>query len=87
LNEDLTAERWLRIKALFAAAVEAPTAERSELLVREAQGDSGLIAEVQSLLAAHDVPGEFLDRRPSSKRKPLRSPTTGASASASAPIA
>ena len=64
MNEDLTAERWLRIKALFAAAVEAPTAERSELLVREAQGDSGLIAEVQSLLAAHDVPGEFLDRAP-----------------------
>jgi eukaryotic-like serine/threonine-protein kinase len=64
LNEDVTSERWLRIKALFAAAIEAPAAERSELLVREAHGDSALIAEVQSLLAAHDAPGEFLDSSP-----------------------
>ena len=61
MNADVTPERWSRIKALFAAAVEAPASERSELVVREAQGDSALIAEVQSLLAAHDQPGELLD--------------------------
>jgi serine/threonine protein kinase len=64
LNEDLTPERWLHIKALFAAAVEAPAAERSELLAREAQGDAALIAEVQSLLAAHERPGDLLDGPP-----------------------
>ncbi|HET9446747.1 MAG TPA: protein kinase [Steroidobacteraceae bacterium] len=64
MTEDLTSKRWLRMKALFAATVEAPAAERFELLVRGAQGDSALIAEVQSLLAAHDQPGEFLDGPP-----------------------
>lgn len=52
------------MKALFAAAVEAPASERFELLVREAQGDCALIAEVQSLLAAHDQPGDLLDCAP-----------------------
>ena len=49
------------MKALFTAAVEVPASERSGLLMREARGDSALIAEVQSLLAAHDQPDDLLD--------------------------
>lgn len=64
MDEGVTPERWSRIKALFAAAVELPTTERSGLLAREAQGDAVLIAEVQSLLAAHDQPSDLLDRVP-----------------------
>jgi eukaryotic-like serine/threonine-protein kinase len=52
------------MKVLFTAALEVPASERAELLLREAQGDSALIAEVRSLLAAHDQPDDLLDRVP-----------------------
>ncbi|MFL6620568.1 MAG: protein kinase domain-containing protein [Povalibacter sp.] len=64
MKKDITPERWSLVKALFAEALEAPASQRSELLMREAQGDTALIAEVQSLLAVHDEPGELLDRVP-----------------------
>jgi tetratricopeptide (TPR) repeat protein len=64
LNKDITPERWSRIKVLFAASLEVPASERSDLLRREAQGDTALIAQVQSLLTAHDEPDELLDRVP-----------------------
>ena len=70
MNKDITPERWSSIKALFAAAVEVPASERSELLVREAQGDSALIAEVQSLLAAHDQEHPDQDRRRHPEHRP-----------------
>jgi non-specific serine/threonine protein kinase/serine/threonine-protein kinase len=56
----MTPERWLRIKALFSAALEVPESERAALLALESNGDASLIEEVVSLLASHDAPGEFL---------------------------
>ncbi len=56
------------MKALFAAALEVPASERLALLQREAGGDAALIAEVQSLLAAHDQPDGLLDSAPTDLR-------------------
>jgi tetratricopeptide (TPR) repeat protein len=64
MNEKMTPERWSRMKALFSAALDVPASERAALLERDAAGDAGLIAEVQSLLAAHDAPGASLDSVP-----------------------
>lgn len=50
-----------RIKDLFNRAMEVPAAERPGWLAREAGDDAALIAEVQSLLKAHDTAGTFLD--------------------------
>ena len=50
---------WDEVRDLFHAASEAPPQTRAELL---AKADTGVRREVESLLAAHDEPGEFLDR-------------------------
>jgi tRNA A-37 threonylcarbamoyl transferase component Bud32/tetratricopeptide (TPR) repeat protein len=58
----MTPERWSRVKALFSESVELPVAERPDFLSRQAADDTALMAEVQSLLEAHEQPGEFLDK-------------------------
>ncbi|MEO8061626.1 MAG: protein kinase [Pseudomonadota bacterium] len=57
----MTPERWSRIKALFASALELPPEGRADHLGRESLDDPALAAEVQSLLAAHEEPGAFLE--------------------------
>src|SRR5215213_1841944 len=49
------------VKVLFAAASEMPLADRAAYVMLESGGDAALIAEVQSLLDAHERPGAFLD--------------------------
>jgi len=53
------AEFWDEVRDLFHAASEAPPQQRATLL---ADADADVRKEVESLLAAHDQPGEFLDR-------------------------
>lgn len=49
---ELTAERWLQAKVIVADALEADSATaRTALVARRCDGDSGLRAEVESLLA------------------------------------
>lgn len=50
---------WDEVRDLFHAASEAAPRTRAALL---ASADTGVRKEVESLLAAHDEPGEFLDR-------------------------
>jgi eukaryotic-like serine/threonine-protein kinase len=50
---------WDEVRDLFHAASEAPLQTRADLL---AKADTDVRKEVESLLAAHDEPGEFLDR-------------------------
>ncbi len=50
---------WDEVRELFHTASETPPAMREQLL---ANADTGVRREVESLLAAHDEPGEFLDR-------------------------
>jgi len=56
----MTSERWERIDGLFAQAIEIPPDERETFLRRETGGDSSIVREVASLLAAHDRGGDFL---------------------------
>ena len=50
---------WEEVRDLFHVASEAPPDTRARLL---ADADTDVRKEVESLLAAHDEPGEFLDR-------------------------
>jgi eukaryotic-like serine/threonine-protein kinase len=50
---------WSRVRELFQAAESLSPADREELLRRE---DPAIRAEVESLLAAHDEAGSFLNR-------------------------
>ncbi|HEX8408285.1 MAG TPA: protein kinase [Thermoanaerobaculia bacterium] len=50
---------WDEVRDLFHAASAAPRDERASLLSR---ADTDVRTEVESLLAAHDEPGAFLDR-------------------------
>jgi eukaryotic-like serine/threonine-protein kinase len=49
------------VKSLFSAALDMPREDRAAFLTLEAGDQPELIAEVQSLLDAHEQPGEFLD--------------------------
>jgi non-specific serine/threonine protein kinase/serine/threonine-protein kinase len=57
----VSAAHWGEVKALFSAALELPPEERDAYLALEAGGNPALIAEVQSLLASHEQPGNFLE--------------------------
>ena len=50
---------WDEVRDLFHAASAVPPAQRLSIL---AKADTGVRTEVESLLAAHDEPGAFLDR-------------------------
>src|SRR6266496_2390631 len=63
---------------LFAAALEITNlAERAALLERECEGDPGLRAEVESLLAAHKHASRFLEHPPAPVIAGTVSVTTG----------
>ena len=47
--------QWARVNDLFHAALDRPLSDRDAFVARECGGDSGLRAEVESLLAAHDA--------------------------------
>jgi serine/threonine protein kinase len=57
----MSAERWSRVKALFDSALSRQPAERASFLEEACGGDTELRGEVESLLAAHERPGSFLD--------------------------
>jgi eukaryotic-like serine/threonine-protein kinase len=57
----MNAERWQSVKLLFESALAQPRDEREPYLRRECAGDGDLIRQVQSLLAAHDGAGSFLN--------------------------
>ena len=78
MNAEMSADRWQRIKALFARALEAPSAERAALLEREARGDPALRQEVESLLAAHEQSGSALDAPPAALKAEALAVTGGA---------
>ena len=57
----MTPERWHRIKELFHAAIERAEAERRAFLDEACAGDAEALREVESLVAAHEREGEFLE--------------------------
>ena len=56
-----TIKHWQQVKGIFQAVIEIPSEERAAWLARTCAGDASLQAEVESLLAAHNQPGSFLD--------------------------
>jgi eukaryotic-like serine/threonine-protein kinase len=60
----MTDDRWRRIKALFQATVERPSAERDAFLAEAVGGDDALRQEVESLLASDAADSGALDRLP-----------------------
>jgi eukaryotic-like serine/threonine-protein kinase len=56
-----TPERWERIQAVFQAALEQPAEGRLAFLSDACGGDEAVRREVQSLLAALDAAGGFLE--------------------------
>ena len=54
-------EHWQRVKNLFHAVVELPTAQREVFLSDACGEDNDLRREVESLLASHERSGRFID--------------------------
>ena len=55
-------ERWQQVDRIFEAALDCATAVRPAFLTTECAGDRELLAEVETLLAAHDRQDSFLER-------------------------
>ena len=53
---------WERVKDLFSAALELEPDARRAFLDAQCAGDAELRAEVDSLLAAHDTTGDFIEK-------------------------
>ena len=54
--------RWSRVKAIFDATLQQPPEARTTFVEEACRDDSGLRADVQSLLAAHETAGSFAER-------------------------
>ena len=57
----MTPERWQQIKEVFNLALEYEPGQRSSFLSRACDNDVALQKEVESLLAAHEKDGSFID--------------------------
>jgi serine/threonine-protein kinase len=69
----MTPERWRRIEELFESVVELDGTGRATVLTAACAADEPLRGEVESLLAAHEQAGSFLDR-PALVRPPADAP-------------
>jgi serine/threonine-protein kinase len=61
---EMTAERWSRIEAVFARALELSGEQRSRFLDEACNSDAQLRAEVESLLSEHELSRGLLDQPP-----------------------
>jgi len=57
----MTPERWQQVKELFHSAIALEPADRSLFLGSACRGDDALRKEVESLIAAHEQSGSFID--------------------------
>lgn len=57
----MTPERWQQVKQIFNSAVRYETVERSAFLLDACGDDETLRQEVESLIAAHEKDGSFID--------------------------
>ncbi|MEK6321467.1 MAG: serine/threonine-protein kinase [Acidobacteriota bacterium] len=61
----MNSKRWAQIKPIFHAAAERPADERAAFIRSECNGDESLAVEIESLFAAHDQAGSFIEGFPS----------------------
>jgi serine/threonine protein kinase/tetratricopeptide (TPR) repeat protein len=57
----MTAYEWQQVKQILTDALEIAPGERADYLDRVCNGDSGLRAEVESLLSSHEEAGTFIE--------------------------
>src|SRR6266536_2214004 len=57
----MTRERWQKVKEIFQSVLERAPSERSAFLGAACGRDEALRREVESLLAAHEKDGSFID--------------------------
>ena len=57
----MTPERWLQVKEIFGSAIQYQPVERTAFIARACGGDAALRKEVESLVAAHEKDGSFID--------------------------
>jgi Tol biopolymer transport system component len=57
----MTPDRWQKVKEIFQSALDRPSRERSAFLIDACREDEALHREVESLLAAHEKEGSFID--------------------------
>jgi serine/threonine protein kinase len=57
----VTPERWQRVKEIFHSALDCAPGQRSAFLANACRGDEALRKEVESLLAAQERDGSFID--------------------------
>jgi serine/threonine protein kinase len=57
----MTSERWQKVKEVFQSAIAHTPAERSAFLLTACLGDDDLRHEIESLLAAYEKDGTFID--------------------------
>src|SRR6266496_3239256 len=57
-------DRWALIKPIFSEAAEQPAADRAAFIRSRCNGDDLLVAEIESLLGAHDQAGSFIEGLP-----------------------
>src|SRR5690349_9027826 len=67
----MTPERWERVKSLLQIALELPREHRAKFVSQVSGGDSELRLELETLIAAHEQAGSFIDR-PALSREPVR---------------
>ncbi len=58
----LAAERWRQVRSILEVALAQTGSEREATLDRDCRGDAKLRQEVESLIAAHDSAGTFIDQ-------------------------
>jgi serine/threonine-protein kinase len=61
MKQQIGSERWRQVKEIFQTAVELPAAGREVYLSGACADDPSLRDEVESLIAAHEQSGSFLD--------------------------
>ena len=60
----MTPERWQQVKEIFQSAIERPADERAAFIRSQCAGDETFATEVESLLAANDQAGYFIEALP-----------------------
>jgi Tol biopolymer transport system component len=57
----MTPERWQQVKEIFSSAIQYEPVERSAFIAKACGVDAALRKEVESLVAAHEKDGSFID--------------------------
>src|SRR5581483_4359375 len=63
----ISASDWQQVKTVFHEAVDLPPADRAAYLNRACTGNTWLLGEVETLLAAHESAADFLEESAASK--------------------